>query len=280
MSTPEDVDLEGGIGVPSMLPALYAALSKAQGEFPPIPRDRTVKVQTKTGGSYTFAYAPLETIIDKTRPALTGNGLAFTQTFRAGVLVTALLHADGGRIESEFPVQFAGQWQEFGSALTYARRYALIAILGVATEEDDDGNHAAGNVAAPQQRTAPAPASRGRGNVTDKQLGLIHGLMDEIAQETGVDREELTTFAAKEFNVENLGQLTGGRDGDASRLISRLQSKLILHYLGTLDADKASQAMYEASGGATELSEVAQDKLGDVLKALKAINAAVAEPNL
>lgn len=135
---------------------INAALAKFQGEVPPIPRSKTVEVRTKTGGRYTFAYAPHEVILGVIREALANNNLAAIQPLADinGRLAiwTILTHSSGERIESLAPVPTSEGMspQEIGSAITYMRRYALSAILGLATEEDDDGNHASGNSATEQ----------------------------------------------------------------------------------------------------------------------------------
>ncbi len=62
------------------------------------------------------------------------------------VMETMLLHKSGQWICGEQPLQIAGQGnQEIGSAVTYAKRYGLCAMLGLAADEDDDSNAAAGN---------------------------------------------------------------------------------------------------------------------------------------
>jgi hypothetical protein len=132
--------------------ALAAALSEAQAAFPAIPRDKEVTVQTKTGGTYTFKYAPLEVILAAVRKPLTDNGLALVQTFDDGDLVTTLFHKDGGAVSGRLGLPEAGTMQALGSAITYLRRYSVVAILGIATEEDDDGNLGDGNTA----RVTPA----------------------------------------------------------------------------------------------------------------------------
>lgn len=200
---------------PSPQALLYAALARAQGAFPPIPRDRTVRVQTKTGGSYTFSYAPLDTILDKVRPALAANGLALTQIFHGENLVTSLLHEDGGTIESTLALPRQGSsWQEYGSAITYARRYTLVALLGIASEEDDDGNAASGNTAtasdkdkARNTKAKPEDEQEKR----NKQLAAIHiikrklidaGLTEEKYDENLVERygsADLTAFTPEQL---------------------------------------------------------------------------------
>ncbi len=133
--------------------ALAAALAKAQATFPAIPKDKEVTVTSKSGASYKFKYAPLDSILSATRKPLTDNGLALLQLLDsdadgAPALVTRLIHSAGGSVTGRTPIPATeGSVQAFGSAITYLRRYAIQAILGIAAEEDDDGNQAAGNSA-------------------------------------------------------------------------------------------------------------------------------------
>lgn len=133
---------------------LAQALLAFQAEPPRIERSKTVKVKTKTGGEYTFAYAPLEAILVAIQPGLTKNGLAVSQLLSSieggrPSLRTVLLHASGETLEAEFPLPIGGHEsaQEIGSLISYMRRYGVVSLLGLATEEDDDGNHASGNTA-------------------------------------------------------------------------------------------------------------------------------------
>jgi hypothetical protein len=91
-------------------------------------------------------YADLAAIFDAVRKPLADNGLVVTQTteIREGgfVLMTMLAHSSGQWIRSEYPLPATGRPQEIGSALTYARRYSLSAITGVAADEDDDAEGA------------------------------------------------------------------------------------------------------------------------------------------
>jgi hypothetical protein len=162
--TMESVPGEAGFGLGS----LAGALAKAQAAFPPIPRDKEVEVKTRTGGTYTFRYAPLDTIFAAVRGPLSANGLAIAQLLDGPDLVTVLLHESGATLTARSPLPHAdGETvQQYGSAITYLRRYALQAILGIASEEDDDGNAASGNVAKPRARARPEPpASRDHGGM-------------------------------------------------------------------------------------------------------------------
>ena len=131
---------------------LAAALAKAQMSFPPITRDKHVTVSMKTGGSYSFDYAPLESILAATRRPLSENGLALVQILDDGMLVTRLIHESGASLTGRVDLPAIAEIQAYGSAITYLRRYAIQAVLGIAAEDDDDGNRADGNTVAPRAR--------------------------------------------------------------------------------------------------------------------------------
>lgn len=129
---------------------LIKAFIKFQAECPPIRLNSTVKVATKNGGSYTFNYADLGEIHKITKPILNKYGLAFTQAFFGKQLNTILMHESGEQLESVLDLEdhLKGKdAQGAGGIITYFKRYALSAILGIVTEEDDDANSASGNKA-------------------------------------------------------------------------------------------------------------------------------------
>jgi polyhydroxyalkanoate synthesis regulator phasin len=124
---------------------LVGALAKAQGSYEPIRKNRTVKVAMKAGGAYDFRYATLDSVLDATRTALAVNGLAITATV-TDKLTVLLMHESGEWLSSVAPMPaIGGNWQAYGSALTYARRYLISTMLGVASESDDDGAAASGH---------------------------------------------------------------------------------------------------------------------------------------
>jgi hypothetical protein len=98
-------------------------------------------------------YADLNSVVDAIRVPFCDNGLSYSQfpLFRDGLVgvETILMHSSGEWISSELLLPMVKQDpQAAGSALTYARRYALQSIAGVPSE-DDDGNHA--SQASPKQ---------------------------------------------------------------------------------------------------------------------------------
>ena len=156
-----------GFRSPHETPELNAALAAAQGEFEPIKKEKEVKT-----GSYSYSYAPLDLILEKCRPILSKHGLALTQLLESDgngpAIRTELRHAAGGVIGSSFPLPTMPQKaQELGSLLTYLRRYAIVALLGIAAEDDDDGaqatagtvkSAAGGRKRATAERSQPPPS--------------------------------------------------------------------------------------------------------------------------
>lgn len=140
---------------------LAAALSKAQGAMKGAEKDsKNPHLSNK--------YASLSAIIEAARKPLSDNGLSWTQligqTEGGVILETVLLHSSGQWLSSEQPVTITvlsnkgiNEAQALGSGLTYFKRYALAAMLGISiADEDDDGNAAQVQVGR-QQRQAPRP---------------------------------------------------------------------------------------------------------------------------
>ena len=136
---------------------LAEAISKAQGAMKKATRD-------SENPYFKSKYADLGSVLDACRDELAANGLAVIQlpTFREGkvVLEYILLHSSGEWIGSELEMTpMKMDPQSIGSAITYARRYTLAPIAGVATE-DDDGNAASGNSAKSERKTTTTHRDR------------------------------------------------------------------------------------------------------------------------
>jgi hypothetical protein len=129
--------------------ALASALAKAQGEL--INPEKLLTATIRTGrpgdGERSFRYAPLSSGLDIVRKTLGQHEIATLQTTAidqtAGMvnLTTTLAHASGEWIASDWPVCPIAETanpQRMGAALTYARRYALFTLVGIAGEDDLD----------------------------------------------------------------------------------------------------------------------------------------------
>jgi hypothetical protein len=131
----------------------------------PVVRDKTVSVTMRSGGKYTFSYAPLESILHSVKPALSKNGLSLTQAMVTNhgkeYVETTLRHSSGESICNRIPLFVKDEGpQAYGSALTYARRYGVTLLLCVSADDDDDGNAAEGNSAETTKSREPSTAAK------------------------------------------------------------------------------------------------------------------------
>jgi hypothetical protein len=115
-----------------------AALVAAQADLRNPPKDKTANT-----GTYSYKYADLASILDLVRPTLAKHGLAITQdvVMQDGRLLiyTRLIHASGECLDfGPLAGQVGTSWQQTGGGITYARRYALQAVLGLQSEDDTD----------------------------------------------------------------------------------------------------------------------------------------------
>lgn len=126
-----------------------AALLKAQSVM-------TAALKDSKNPFFKSSYADLNSVLDASRPALNENGISVVQStssrmneqgVRIQVLETILLHESGEYIgsETDIVVKPNGNAQDYGSAISYARRYGLQALVAL-KGEDDDGNKASGKV--------------------------------------------------------------------------------------------------------------------------------------
>jgi len=135
---------------------LATALAKAQAKI-------EGATKGKVNSHFKSRYADLAQVWDAIRGPLTENGLSVVQapmtTPDGAILRTMILHSSGQWIASTYPVNpVKHDPQGLGSAYTYSRRYSLMAMVGVAPE-DDDGNAASGRGDAPKP-SAPPPSPR------------------------------------------------------------------------------------------------------------------------
>jgi len=238
---------------------LNAALAKLQATLPKISKGETGEVsgQTKDGRpfKYSYKYADLAAISAAVMPALGAVGLAFTAkpTLSGGqfVLAYSLLHESGEHDDGEYPLPSQGTPQAIGSAITYARRYCLCAVTGIAPDEDDDGV-AAGEIArmdrsyrqesageafqnaapAPPRTTRPAPAEApaangsAPGTEADPSQGWIDSALQRAAGFKAEDagRELWREVAAKRKDgaingatAHQLGELIQARIEDLAK---------------------------------------------------------------
>lgn len=166
---------------------LAEALAKAQGVIKPAEKDRE-------NPHFRSKYATLDACWAACRDALSQHGLSVVQLPDSdGVKVsvtTVLAHGSGEWISSRVTmIAKDGSPQAVGSALTYGRRYGLCAAVGVAPEEDDDGNAATGDRSASNGHAANGAkretANRATGEITDAWIVTVTDVSVKDGQTNG-----------------------------------------------------------------------------------------------
>jgi hypothetical protein len=153
---------------------LAAALAKAQFEIANPEKSLTATIVSPfpREGSRTFRYAPLSTGLDLVRKCLGQHEIATVQTTAidpdSGLirLTTTLVHASGEWVSSDWPVCPVSETaapHRLGAALTYARRYALFTLVGIAGEDDLDAPDLSPAVVPPASQNGPPRPHQGPG---------------------------------------------------------------------------------------------------------------------
>lgn len=173
-------------------------------------------------------YAPLNEILNDVRPLLGKNGLSVIQSPGGDgnnvEVTTFLLHESGEWIKSDPLVLRADKAtaQGAGSAITYARRYALTAMLGISSEDDDDGNVASGKRLQDEQQPAPAkpetqkpatnekPRQTTTGGATPNQLKKLHA----VSKEAGIPADDMKQIMMAKYGKESSKELTKAEVSD------------------------------------------------------------------
>lgn len=186
---------------------LAIALAKFQGSLEQPSLNSEVKVRTKTGGEYKFKYADLSECKRAAKQPLADNELSVCQLIEDDYSIrTILLHSSGQWISSKvrMPSNTADA-QSIGSAITYAKRYAFCAILGIVADDDEDANIASGNTAQKKQpKEQPKKTANSR---VKKELTRDH-LNNESAMksisEWLYNKEKIAKEANQPFSVESV----------------------------------------------------------------------------
>jgi hypothetical protein len=184
----------------------FRALSAFQARIPQIP-----KRQLATTNKFQYCYANLSDIQSAIAPALCELGLsvAFDTSLSERLLtVIARVHHAAGHSESTtFAVPFENSArmspaQAMGSALTYARRYALCAALGIVTAEDDDD----GRTSQPQSRPDNQPAPPGP-IISAAQ----HRRLEARINDLGLDRARVKTWVKRAWGIDHLSDIPASK---------------------------------------------------------------------
>lgn len=215
--------------------SLAAALAKAQASMRCALRD-------SENPHFRSKYADLQSVWEAAREPLAKNGLSVVQvpgTTERGVSVeTLLLHESGEYIGGTVEIPLAKMdAQALGSGLTYARRYGLAAVVGIAPGDDDDAESAVGrphpgaqnrptiNERTPTHTSAP-PSNRGS-ELHERIRGSLRQIYGDDKQAALSEVERLTSFTGKDgtpvAGVKDYTRLSGKR---LEILASKLSDKL------------------------------------------------------
>ena len=217
-ATPSNVVQLQSPADPKRMPNLAKALARAQLEIQNAGKNMKAEIVYKDGGAKReLKYADLAAVMDVIREPLAKNGLAFTQfpiTDANGVTVlTRLMHESGEYLEASLwlPVPLKTP-QGYGSSITYARRYGLSAMLGVASEDDDGmgGPMQVPGAKAPPRSTKPQPQTADTTPMADgetmTELDKIAARLKECASLQDVEKlaGEVNSFAAGNQKVRDV----------------------------------------------------------------------------
>ncbi len=183
-----------------MGPDLIKALIAAQQEFVPL-------AKTAENPHFKNKFVPLSEVVATTLPILGRHGLAISQwptelDGGAPGLVTYLAHESGQTMSHTMPLNAVkADPQGQGSAITYARRYALMAVLGLVGDEDDDAERA--------QRPRKVQSERVRPRTN---LDVAKEELRAAIKKAGLSKEQASEYAwvkdASENDIDNIKGLT------------------------------------------------------------------------
>jgi len=192
---------------------LATALCAFQAEVGNIPKD-------STNPFYKSKYASLESVITTIKPILAKHGLSFSQLPDGAGLKTILFHTSGETLEATMTLVVKEQTpQSQGSSLTYARRYALSAMLGLATDEDDDANEATKptqKVEAPKPTAKPVPP-KSVTDLTKQRKTRVKELVDGRVLVPLETKQEYEDFVKQETTLDLI-------DSNLVAIIERLEA--------------------------------------------------------
>ena len=189
---------------------LLTALIKAKADFLPIKKD-------KSNPHFKSRYADLDSIFSACEPALLVNGLVLSQTIELTesgmILITTLWHESGENLISKYALPQISDSQKFGSALTYARRYSVSALLSVTADDDDDGNNS--------QTLAPSKPQQHQSSQSEERTVLMRE-SKRLFDLYGYDLNTGVALLERLFNVTNRNQLS---DSQLKELIKTLHEE-------------------------------------------------------
>lgn len=168
---------------------IYEALVAFQAELPTVTKDSEADT-----GKYTYRYTSLDKLVETILPVLNKHGIGYVAAPDTvdglAVLNARLVHKGGTSFGGNYPLGNPNiPAQSMGSALSYARRYALLALTGVAPAGEDDDGAAASSAQA--QANEPAKVSQTSAQALRAEMGSL------ITAENKVTGEDANTIMAE-----------------------------------------------------------------------------------
>ena len=177
-------------------------------------------------------YVPLENVVDSITRAASKHGLSFTQfpssDENGNVTVgTMVMHESGEWIEYDpiclKPVK--NDPQAVGSAITYAKRYALSAIFGITSDNDDDGNEATqlGKAKSKAMPNKQLPATNNK--IPKEVVEAYKNGIQSVIDRTGKNDGSITRWFCENLGVAKIEDITMERISLADGLLNKLENK-------------------------------------------------------
>lgn len=185
-------------------------------------------------------YASLQSVLDAVLPALTDQNVAVVQETQLEgdtlFLRTRLIHKSGQYLEAAYPVTPQQRTpQGYGSALTYARRYSLSALVGVASEADDDGQAGStpGNGAGAPESNKPTPKPEVRKEkpridppavmpkISEAQASVIEGTLAEHE----IDEHKFMNWLRANVGAASIADIAQDRYGHVMLQINKARER-------------------------------------------------------
>lgn len=195
--------------------AFAAATAAFQRECPPIKKNSTASIVTKSGSSFKYTFAELDDIARTVNPILARNGLSYTwdATVKGGDLtcVCTVRHVDGFSQTSSITVptdtaSAMSSQQKVGAALTFARRLSLCSALGLTATDDDIDGGDKGDTS----------------TVSDEQIANITKMMENAAT---ANKRELPEFIASFLTYMGVADVKQIRAAEYQKAVDALRQK-------------------------------------------------------
>lgn len=175
-------------------------------------------------------YVPLENVAESITEAATKNGLSFSQepSFDDGmVTVTTLIMHNSGEWIEYAPLKLKpvkNDPQAYGSAITYAKRYALSAIFGITSDKDDDGNEAA-QAQKPQRQQKTARTAQTKQYISAEKVKQYENDVQALIKATGKNDGSIMGALLKHVNATMIKNITVDKANDAETFIAAMKQK-------------------------------------------------------